>query len=163
VTNPIRRLAARSEGAPADRNRARWIWAAAYALVTTLCFSPTLTLPSSPVRAGAIATRDFVAPRDLIVPDLSATARRPADAAAEVLPVYDWDPTAASRLENELADSFRKAREAVAARRRGGSLAAVRESFGLPVGEEAFAALARLSFSREVEDRLTSAATDLYR
>jgi putative nucleotidyltransferase with HDIG domain len=163
VTNPIRRTAARSDGSPGEADKTRWIWAAAYVLVTTLCFSPTLTLPSSPARAGAIATRDFVAPRDLIVTDPAATARRRAEAAADVLSVYDWDSTASARLEKEIADSFRRARESLASRRRSGGLAAVRESFGLPVGEEAFAALSRLSFSQEIEDRLTAAAGDLYR
>jgi putative nucleotidyltransferase with HDIG domain len=140
------------------------LWAATYVIVTTLCFAPTLSFRSAPARPGSIATRDVVAPRDLIVPDPAATARRRSEAAAEVLPVYDWDSEAPQRLERELAASFRKAREAWAStRHRGGISPAVRDAFDLPIGDEALAALARLNFSREVEERLTAAAADLYR
>ena len=115
------------------------------------------------MRAGSIAARDFVASRDVIVPDPAATARRRDEAAAEIPPVYDWDSTAASRIERDLADAFRRAREALPlARRAGGSLTPVREAFGFPAGEEAFAALARLNFSREIEDRVVVSATSLY-
>ena len=48
--------------------------------------------------AIAIATRDVVAPRDLIVPDPDATARRRAEAAAEVLPLYESDGQAPARF-----------------------------------------------------------------
>ena len=51
-----------------------------------------------------------MAPRDLIVPDPDATARRRVEASAEVLPVYDWDTAAPARLEAQLRASFRKAR-----------------------------------------------------
>src|SRR5262249_61299716 len=111
VTNPIRRTAARSDGSPGEADKKVWIWAAAYVLVTTLCFSPTLTLPSSPARAGAIATRDFVAPRDLIVTDPAATARRRAEAAAGVLSVYDWDRRSGEGRAEAGADQFRASAE----------------------------------------------------
>jgi putative nucleotidyltransferase with HDIG domain len=164
TTNPVRRSAPRDANAGEGRRVSRLIWAAVYVLVTTFSFAPTLTLPSAPVRAGAIATRDYVAPRDLIIPDPASTTRRRAEAAAEVLPVYDWDSGAAPRLEKELGNSFRKAREGLpAARRRTAGLSAVRDAFGLPLGEEPFAALVRLSFSQEIEDRLALSAAELYR
>ena len=98
------------------------------------------------------------------MPDAAATARRRAEAAAEVLPVYDWDPGAALRLENELRGSFRKAREVWAAsRRRGNLLPSLREAFDLPVRDQALAALARLSFSREIENQLVAAIADTYK
>ncbi len=123
-----------------------------------------LSFRSAPARPGEIATRDVVAPRDLIVPDAAATSRRRAEAAAEVLPVYDWDTTAALRVETGLSEAFRRAREALAGmRRRGPVPAAVRDAFGLPIGDEALAALARLSFSRDLENQLVAVAAELYR
>ena len=164
TTHPIRRTVTRDESAAKRPRVRRWIWAGVYILVTTFCFVPSLTLRTAPVRAGAIATRDFVAPRDLILPDPAATERRRSEAAADVLPLYDWDSGSAPRLEKELADSFRKARETLtSARRRGASLAAARDAFGMPMGEETFSALLRLSFSQEIEDRLAASAADLYR
>ncbi len=163
TTNPTRRLTARlDEVLPVSRVQLL-LWAIAYVVVTTFSFAPTLTFRGTATAPGSIATRDVVAPRDLIVPDPPATARRRTEAAAEVLPVYDWDPAAAARLEHELSESFRKARDAWAAGRHRGLPPQVRDAFDLPIGDEALAALARLNFSREFEDRLTAAATDLYR
>ncbi|MGH9316207.1 MAG: HD family phosphohydrolase [Thermoanaerobaculia bacterium] len=139
-------------------------WAVVYVLATTFSFAPTLTFRSAAAKPGSIATRDVVAPRDLIVPDPAATERRRAETADEVLPVYDWDTAASARLEKEFSEAFGRAREASAGTRgRRVVSPAVREAFGLPIGEEALAALARLSFSRDLEDRLIAAAADLYR
>src|SRR5947208_3282311 len=44
------------------------LWAAAYVVATTLCFSPTLSFRDGPAAPGMVAPRDIVAPRDLIVP-----------------------------------------------------------------------------------------------
>ncbi|MGH9367843.1 MAG: HD family phosphohydrolase [Thermoanaerobaculia bacterium] len=136
-------------------------WGAAYVLATTFAFSPTLTFRSAPQKPGSIATRDIVAPRDLIFPDSAATERRRAEATAEVLAVYDWDADAPARLERDLRRCFEKAR--AASKRRGLVTPAVREAFDLPIGDEALSALARLGFSRELEDRLVAAGQDLYR
>ncbi|HMF09385.1 MAG TPA: hypothetical protein VKJ00_09645, partial [Thermoanaerobaculia bacterium] len=161
-TNPSRRVIARPEEAPISRVRL-FLWAAAYVVVTTLSFAPALTFRAAPARAGAIAEKDVVAPRDLIVPDPAATARRRTEASAEVLPVYDWDPNAVQKLEREISESFQRAREAWSAARRRRLTSAVRDAFDLPVGDEALTAMARLDFSRALEERLTSAAGDLYR
>ncbi len=83
------------------------LWAAAYVLVTTLAFSPTLSFRDSPVAPGMVAPRDVVAPRDLIVPDPDATARRRAEAAAEVLPVYEFDAHGAGALRGGAARVLR--------------------------------------------------------
>jgi putative nucleotidyltransferase with HDIG domain len=144
-----------------------FFWAAAYVLATTFSFSPTLSFRSPPDITGSIARRDIVAPRDLIVPDTLAAERRRAEAIAEVMPVYDWDSGAASRVEKKLRQSFQNAREASAVTRRhpgAGTLPqAVRDAFELPIRDEALAALARSSFARPVEDRLVAAAADVYR
>lgn len=157
-----RKSAAAASGKPRRLERLRpLLWAAAYVLVTTLAFSPTLSFRSAPQRAGSIATRDVIAPRDLIVPDAAATERRRAEAAAESLAVYDWDADAPARLERDLRRCFERAR--AASRRRGAVTTAVREAFDLPIGDEALSALARLSFSKDLEDRLVAAGQDLYR
>jgi hypothetical protein len=140
------------------------LWAAAYVVVTTISFSPTLSFHDTPAAAGMVATHDVVAPRDLIVPDPDATARRRAEAAAEVLPVYDADGQAPARFEQELRDSFERAR-AVAARIRpkGRVSPELSDAFGLPIGDEALAALSRQGFSKELEDRFAVIGLDLYR
>ena len=168
---PLRRTTAtfrrKSATAPVPGRPRRWyrlrplLWAALYVLITTFAFSPSLSFRSAPQRAGAIATRDVVAPRDLIVPDPPATERRRAEAAAEVLAVYDWDSEAPVRLERELRRCFEKARGAT--KRRGVVTEAVREAFDLPIGDEALSALARPGFSAELEDRLVGAGQELYR
>jgi putative nucleotidyltransferase with HDIG domain len=144
-----------------------FFWAVAYVVATTFSFSPTLSFRIHPVQTGSIATRDVIAPQDLIVPDSVATERRRSEAIAEVLPVYDWDAGAGSRVEKKLRDSFQSAREAWAVTRRhpgtGPLPQSVRDAFELPIRDEALAAFARLSFPRAVEDRLVTAAVELYR
>ena len=90
-------------GEPSRRGRLRpWLWGAAYVLVTTLAFSPALSFRRGATTPGTIAARDVVAPRDLIVPDPEATARRRAEASAEVLPLYELDALAGTRFEEEI-------------------------------------------------------------
>ncbi len=168
---PFRRATSRfrrKKAAPPPPGERRWLerlqplaWGAAYVLATTFAFSPSLTFRSGPQRAGSIAARDTVAPRDLIVPDPAATERRRAEAVAEVLAVYNWDSDAPARLERDLRRCFEKAR--AASKRQGLVTPAVREAFDLPIGDEALSALARLGFSKELEDRLVAAGQDLYR
>ena len=162
-----RRQTARETGASGPIRRAGmrpFFWGALYVLVTTISFAPTLTFRTVPATPGAIASRDVVAPRDMIVPDPETTTRRKAEAAAEVLPVYDSDGAAPARFEEELRNSFARAR---AARQRGKSRGEVtqeiRDAFNLPIGDEALVALARLDFARPLEDLLVATGLDLYR
>ena len=139
-------------------------WAAAYVVVTTLCFAPTLSFRDSPVTPGQVAARDIVAPRDLIVPDPDATARRRAEATAEVLQVYDFDGQAQARFETQLRESFDRARTTYAKiRPKGRVTPELADAFALPIGDEALAALARQGFSQELEDRFAIIGLDLYR
>ena len=111
-----RRAAAPRDTGAAEALRRRglrpFLWGLLYVVTTTLSFAPTLTFRTVPVRPGAIATRDVVAPRDLIMPDPEATIRRKSEAATEVLPVYDSDGAAPARFEQELRKSFSRARAA---------------------------------------------------
>ena len=139
-------------------------WAAAYVAATTLCFAPTLSFRDSPAAAGMVAARDVVAPRDLIVPDPDATARRRAEAAAEVLPLYGFDAQAPARFEEQLRSSFERARAAAAKSRPKGQVTAeLADAFALPIGDEALAALARQGFSKDLEDRFAVIGLELYR
>ncbi len=140
------------------------LWAAAYVVVTTVAFAPALSFRGAPARPGAVAARDVVAPRELIVPDPDATARRRAEAAAEVLPVYEADPNAPVRFEQQVRDAFERARAAAARTRPRGKVASeVSDAFTLPIGDDALAALARQGFSKELEDRCVAIGLDLYR
>ena len=151
------------ESSPAERVRPL-LWAAAYVIVTTLSFAPTLSFRDRPLTAGMVAPGDVVAPRDLIVPDPDATARRKAEAAAEVLPVYDFDSQAPARFESQLREAFERARTSTAKTRAKGRVTPeLADAFGLPIGDEALAALARQGFSQELEDRFAVIGLDLYR
>jgi putative nucleotidyltransferase with HDIG domain len=140
------------------------LWAAAYVLITTFAFAPSLSFVDARAAAGTVAARDVVAPRDLIVPDPDATARRRAEAAEEVLPVYDGDPLASVRFEEQLRASFDRGRTvAVKTRARGRLTPELREAFTLPIGDEALGALADRGFSKELEDRFVAIGLELYR
>jgi putative nucleotidyltransferase with HDIG domain len=143
------------------RLRPLW-WAVAYVVVTTAAFAPTLSFRGAAPQAGQIATRDVVAPRDLVVFDAEATERRRAEAAAGVPMVFDWDHEAPSRVERELHASFDKARQAAARGKGRGVTDEVRGAFSLPIGDEALRALAANGFSPAVETRLTAIAASLY-
>jgi cyclic-di-AMP phosphodiesterase PgpH len=151
------------KSSPAERIRPL-LWAAAYVIVTTLSFAPTLSFRDRPLTAGMVAPGDVVAPRDLIVPDPDATARRKAEAAGEVLPVYDFDSQAPARFESQLREAFDRARTSAAKTRAKGRVTPeLADAFGLPIGDEALAALARQGFSQELEDRFAVIGLDLYR
>jgi putative nucleotidyltransferase with HDIG domain len=151
------------ENPPAERVRPL-LWAVAYVIVTTLAFAPTLSFRDRPLAAGMVASGDVVAPRDLIVPDPDATARRKAEAAAEVLPVYDFDSQAPARFESQLREAFEQARTVNAKTRAKGRVTPeLADAFGLPIGDEALAALARQGFAQELQDRFAVIGLDLYR
>jgi putative nucleotidyltransferase with HDIG domain len=149
--------------APAERV-GPLLWAAAYVVITTLSFAPTLSFRDRPLAAGMVAPGDVVAPRDLIVPDPDATARRKSEAAAEVLPVYDFDSQAPARFESQLREAFEQARGVTAKTRTKGRVTPeLADAFGLPIGDEALAALARQGFSEDLENRFAGIGLDLYR
>jgi putative nucleotidyltransferase with HDIG domain len=143
------------------------VWMAVYVVVTSLAFAPGISFQAVQFKAGTVARSDVVAPRDFIMPDLETTARKREEAAGRVLPVYDHDTAAASRLEEALHRSFEAARQAerpfpapsLPAR----NLDAVRTAFALPIGDQALKALVRLHFSPDLESRLSAAITKLYR
>ena len=67
-------------------------------LVGTWALAPSRPWGLAPqATAGSIASRDFVAPHDALVLDGEATAAKQQRTRDEVLPVYDFDPAAATR------------------------------------------------------------------
>ena len=107
----FRRSAPPSDAMPAWRRRTG-LWMVLYVLVSSAAFSPGISFRAARLKPGTIAERDFVAPRDFILPDPEATERKRGEAAAAVLPVYDRDTQAATRLEEVLRSSFEAARAA---------------------------------------------------
>ena len=97
-----------TEGLPLLRYRARLAWVAAldkpgwwiglFALVGTWILLPQRSLLEGRLDEGAIASRTWVAERDLQVVDEEATRALQQRAAQEVLPVYDRDDGRDRRL-----------------------------------------------------------------
>ncbi len=163
-TIDFQRLPTPARSAPGRLRLRPLAWAAGYVIVTTLAFAPALSFRDTPMGPGTVAAHDVVAPRELIVPDPDATARRRTEAAAEVLPLYELDSPAAGRFEEQLREAFERARPAAArARPRGTVTPELRDAFTLPIGDEALSALARQGFSKELEDRFVAVGLDLYR
>jgi cyclic-di-AMP phosphodiesterase PgpH len=145
--------------------RHAWPWTVIFVVATTFAFAPALTFRVGQLRAGSVATRDVVAPRDLILADPETTERKRQQAAAAVLPVYDDDSQATARLEEAIHTSFSRARAALAQEktRRKTLTEAIKEAFTIPASDAALAALTRGGFSSEIEDRLVSIVNQLYR
>jgi putative nucleotidyltransferase with HDIG domain len=161
----------RRRSTPGDPPRRTWrhrvgLWMVLYVVVTAAAFSPGISFRAARLKPGTIAQRDFVAPRDFILPDPEATARKKSDAATDVLPVYDRDAQAAARLEESIRGAFAAARaieRASGARAGRSATSAFRPAFAMPIGDAALEAFARLHFSPDLESRMISAATKLYR
>ncbi len=135
---------------------------ALYVVVSAAAFSPGISFRAARLKPGTIAERDFVAPRDFILPDPEATERKREEAAAGILPVYDRDTQAAVRLEEVLRSAFDSAR---AADRADPSAPpeTFRPLFPAPLPEAALRALDRRHFSEDLETRVIAAETRLYR
>ncbi len=152
-------------GGGAGRDRTL-LWATLYVVVTSLCFAPAISFRATRLKAGTIARHDVVAAQDFILPDPESTEKKKLEAATAVRPVYDRDSQAAVRLEERLQKSFSSAREAERAALSGKARRtpeAMRDGFSMPIGEEAFEALAKQRFSPDLEARLVAIAARLYR
>jgi len=115
------------------------------------------------VEVGAIAGRDYVAPRDLQPKDEESTRAKQARAREAVPPVYDFDPAIEAERDREVEALFTRARELAAGRReRGEARKPLEEEIagepaahdGLRLTGEEIGLLARKSFSADLEDRV---------
>jgi len=157
----FRRSAPSSDAMPAWRRRSG-LWMVLYVVVSAAAFSPGISFRAARLKPGTIAERDFVAPRDFILPDPEATERKRGEAAAAVLPVYDRDTQAATRLEEVLRGSFEAARAAGRTSPEAPP-ASFRGAFPVPIADGALRAMARRQFSPDLEARVIAAETGLYR
>ncbi|HEY9233210.1 MAG TPA: hypothetical protein VIS78_13740, partial [Blastocatellia bacterium] len=100
--------------------------------------------------AGSVATADIIAPEDVKIEDAAETRRLRDQAAASVLPVFDFNPKGARDAVASLQELFAAGREAGT-----GSLndlhSQIEERSGIALEPEQIAVLARHRFSPELE------------
>lgn len=116
--SPASRLQGRQRPLQAWAQRGLRLWEVALetplvALVVFVLAGTTALVPWSrglapAATAGAIADRDFIAPRDLLLPDDETTLARQQRSRDETPPVFDFDPGDAS--DRRLAELFAEAR-----------------------------------------------------
>lgn len=82
------------------------LWVALYLVAGMAVLLPQGTLFESRVEPGEIASRSYVAGRDLLWEDEETTAQKRARAREEVRSVYDFEPAAAQSREDELVQLF---------------------------------------------------------
>jgi putative nucleotidyltransferase with HDIG domain len=132
------------------------LWVAVFLLAGTWCLTPAGTLFVGALGEGEIATRDHVAPRNLLLLDEQTTRDKQARAEELVLPVYDFDPARAQDAEQRLRRFFDAGREAL--RRGGGRLApadadALAAASGLTLTPGQAQVLARQGFDADLGER----------
>lgn len=161
---PRRRLARLVRRAGSGWNRLLEIpavWVGLLLTVGAWGLTPGGLLPVPEAREGEIASRDYVAPADLLIPDEETTAEKQERARQEVPPVYDLDSAAAGKLERELAALFAAGRQLD---RRDEELSlddltvALARASGLRVSRSQAATLSAQGFSADLEDRVRTLA-----
>jgi hypothetical protein len=91
----------------------RPLWVAVFVVVGMWVLIPESLFQHRDVSVGQIASRDYPAPRDLLIPDELTTEDRRARAREGVLPVYDFDEALAQQVEDQLTRLFARGRELV--------------------------------------------------
>jgi cyclic-di-AMP phosphodiesterase PgpH len=86
------------------------LWVALFLVVGTWILMPGAFLFSPRATPGAIATRDYIASRDLLVWDEDATRTKQQEAREAVLPVYDLDLGALDDLDSRIGQIFVRGR-----------------------------------------------------
>lgn len=90
------------------------LWVALFLILGTWSLMPGAFLFSPRATAGAIAARDYVASRDLLVFDEDATRDKQQKARDTILPVYDLDLNALEDLDGRLEQIFARGRRLLA-------------------------------------------------
>ena len=155
------------------------VWAGLFVLVGLWVLLPAQTFFSSRVEAGEIASRAFVASRDLLEEDGEKTLAEQDNARASVLPVYDFEPAIARDLENEMMQLFEVGRASLldelgveeidSAQSEDNDqaptslLSEFLAASQLKIEPDQVAVLERREFSAALEDRLRSMAAQLLR
>ena len=149
------------------------LWVALFLIVGTWALMPGAFLFSPRATPGAIAARDYVATRDLLVWDEDATRTKQQQAREAVLPVYDLDLGALEDLDDRIAQIFGRGRKLLGRSQPSGSeespapaptltaqdfLKEIRPE-QLRLSDEQAGLLVRKRFSAQLEERLRSVAT----
>ena len=153
------------------------VWVGLLLLLGTFALLPSGFFFAHRATPGSIATRDWVASRDLLLPDEEATRAKQQKAREDVLPLYDFDRGVATDRDRQLAALFGLGRRRLAAPApdaapEGQEAAAPGErelakvlaaDTGLEVAPEQAAALARRGFAPALEDRFRRVAQQALR
>src|SRR5205085_12155704 len=88
---------------------------ATVSVISAFLLTPSRLTPPIPgdEALGQVSTRTIKANRDLDVRDADATSQKREEAARSVLPVYDYDASAADVLRQRITQSFSEARAAI--------------------------------------------------
>ncbi|HEX3555950.1 MAG TPA: HDIG domain-containing protein [Thermoanaerobaculia bacterium] len=144
-----------------------WLWLGLFLLLATWALTPGAFLFPNRAVAGAIADRDYVASRDLLLKDDEATLAKQREARDAVLRVYDLDPGVRGERDAALAQFFDNGRRLLAEGQ--GKEAAVRAEVvreltasppgpgGIKVTPEQAELLVARGFSPNLEDRVRGA------
>ena len=132
-------------------------WVVVFLLAGTWCLSPAGTLFVGARSEGEVATRDHVAPRNLLLLDEQTTSDKRARAEELVLPVYDFDPAQAQDAEERLRRFFAAGREALArtgaTRLAPADAEALAAASGLALTTRQAQVLARHGFAEDLSER----------
>jgi putative nucleotidyltransferase with HDIG domain len=105
--------------------------------------------------AGSVAATDIIAPEDVKVEDTAETKRLRDQAAAAVLPVFDFNPKSARDAVASLQELFAAGREAGDGTSINNLHSQIEERVGIALEPEQIAVLARHRFSPELEQLMT--------
>lgn len=148
------------------------VWVVLLLSVGVWGLTPGGLLPVPAAQEGEVATRDYVAPSDLLIPDEDTTAEKEVRAREDVPPVYDFDPGASSEAARKIALLFSEGRRRTAEvagaapsapAPRGALTEALAEASGLRLTVEQVSALATTGFPSELEERAILLASRILR
>src|SRR5262249_1530799 len=108
-----------------------------------------------PLPAGTTAAADIFAPEDLRIEDPLETERLRAQAAASILPVFDYNPKAAREVTGSIKRMFIIGREAEPDVRPEQLIAKIQEETGIVLDDEQLGALSKHRFNFELEKLMT--------
>lgn len=91
-----------------------WLWVGLFLALATWMLVPGSLRFSPTAVAGAVADRDYLASRDLLLHDEEATRAKQEQAREAVLPVYDLDPGVTPERDRQLAQLFARGRRLLA-------------------------------------------------
>ena len=135
------------------------VWIVVFVLVATWALAPRRPWgAAAQPEVGSIAARDFVAPHDALVLDREATAAKQRRAREEVLPVYDFDPAAATRTVEQLQRLFELGRTVDGGGGQDLTVRLERDGVSLRATPEQLHVLRRHELSSQLLERLADAA-----